>query len=219
MKFLIADDHELFLQGLEFILHKQYPDAEIVLTNSYTGIFEIVAKQKDFDLIITDLAMPGANWLDAISYIHSVCQEVPIIIISAVFDKEILQKTYDVGVSGYVSKAFPNSIILSAINLVLYIPPELLQLNLKNRNLPIHELIADLGAEHKPAKENILTPRQTDVLKCLAEGLSNKQIAYRLGLSEGTVKIHITLLMRALDVNNRMQAVNEARRRGLLKAD
>lgn len=223
MKFLIADDHELFLQGLEFILHKQYPDAEIVLTNSYTGIFEIVAKQKDFDLIITDLAMPGANWLDAISYIHSVCQEVPIIIISAVFDKEILQKTYDVGVSGYVSKAFPNSIILSAINLVLaggmYIPPELLQLNLKNRNLPIHELIADLDAEHKPAKENILTPRQTDVLKCLAEGLSNKQIAYRLGLSEGTVKIHITLLMRALDVNNRMQAVNEARRRGLLKAD
>ena len=223
MKFLIADDHELFLQGLEFILHKQYPDAEIELTNSYTGIFEIVAKQKDFDLIITDLAMPGANWLDAISYIHSVCQEVPIIIISAVFDKEILQKTYDVGVSGYVSKAFPNSIILSAINLVLaggmYIPPELLQLNLKNRNLPIHELIADLGAEHKPAKENILTPRQTDVLKCLAEGLSNKQIAYRLGLSEGTVKIHITLLMRALDVNNRMQAVNEARRRGLLKAD
>lgn len=223
MKFLIADDHELFLQGLEFILHKQYPDAEIVLTNSYTGIFEIVAKQKDFDLIITDLAMPGANWLDAISYIHSVCQEVPIIIISAVFDKEILQKTYDVGVSGYVSKAFPNSIILSAINLVLaggmYIPPELLQLNLKNRNLPIHELIADLGAEHKTAKENILTPRQTDVLKCLAEGLSNKQIAYRLGLSEGTVKIHITLLMRALDVNNRMQAVNEARRRGLLKAD
>lgn len=223
MKFLIADDHELFLQGLEFILHKQYPDAEIVLTNSYTGIFEIVAKQKDFDLIITDLAMPGANWLDAISYIHSVCQEVPIIIISAVFDKEILQKTYDIGVSGYVSKAFPNSIILSAINLVLaggmYIPPELLQLNLKNRNLPIHELIADLGAEHKSAKENILTPRQTDVLKCLAEGLSNKQIAYRLGLSEGTVKIHITLLMRALDVNNRMQAVNEARRRGLLKAD
>lgn len=223
MKFLIADDHELFLQGLEFILHKQYPDSEIVLTNSYTGIFEIIAKQKDFDLIITDLAMPGANWLEAVSRIHSVCQEVPIIIISAVFDPEILQKTYDIGVAGYVSKAFPNSIILSAINLVLaggmYIPPELLQMNLKNRTLPIHELIADLDAGPKPAKENILTPRQTDVVKCLAEGLSNKQIAYRLGLSEGTVKIHITLLMRALEVSNRVQAVNEARRRGLLEAN
>lgn len=222
MKFLIADDHELFLQGLEFILHKQYPEAEILLTNSYTGIFEVLEKQKDFDLIITDLAMPGANWLEAISHVHSLCPEVPIIIISAVFDPEILQKTYDIGVSGYVSKAFPNNIILSAINLVMaggmYIPPELLNLNLKNRKLPIHDLIEDLNESPKSARENkVLTPRQTEVLKCLSEGLSNKQIAYRLGLSEGTVKIHITLLMRALEVSNRMQAVREARHRGLLQ--
>ena len=222
MKFLIADDHELFLQGLEFILHKQYPEAEILLTNSYTGIFEVLEKQKDFELIITDLAMPGANWLEAISRVHSLCPEVPIIIISAVFDPEILQKTYDIGVSGYVSKAFPNNIILSAINLVMaggmYIPPELLNLNLKNRKLPIHDLIEDLNESPKSVRENkVLTPRQTEVFKCLSEGLSNKQIAYRLGLSEGTVKIHITLLMRALEVSNRMQAVREARHRGLLQ--
>ena len=222
MKFLIADDHELFLQGLEFILHKQYPEAEILLTNSYTGIFEVLEKQKDFELIITDLAMPGASWLEAISRVHSLCPEVPIIIISAVFDPEILQKTYDIGVSGYVSKAFPNNIILSAINLVMaggmYIPPELLNLNLKNRKLPIHDLIEDLNESPKSVRENkVLTPRQTEVLKCLSEGLSNKQIAYRLGLSEGTVKIHITLLMRALEVSNRMQAVREARHRGLLQ--
>ncbi len=224
MKFLIADDHELFLQGLEFILHKQYPEAEIVLTNSYTGIFDILAKQKDFDLIVTDLAMPGANWQEAISRIHTLCPEVPVIIISAVFDKEILQKTFDIGVAGYVSKSFPNSIIISAINLVLaggmYIPPELLRVNLQNKTLPIGELIKDLDEKPKSVRENnILTPRQTEVLQCLAEGLSNKQIAYRLGLSEGTVKIHITLLMRALDVSNRLQAVREAQHRGLLKVD
>ena len=84
--------------------------------------------------------------------------------------------------------------------------------------MPIHDLIADLDENPKQTKENkILTPRQTEVVQCLAEGLSNKQIAYRLGLSEGTVKIHITLLMRALEVSNRVQAVNEARRCGLLK--
>ena len=100
----------------------------------------------------------------------------------------------------------------------MYIPPELLQVNLKDNSLPIHELIADLDENPKQTKENkILTPRQTEVVQCLAEGLSNKQIAYRLGLSEGTVKIHITLLMRALEVSNRVQAVNEARRCGLLK--
>ena len=85
MKILIADDHELFLQGLEFVLRKQYPDAEIILAGSYSDIFEIIAKQKDFDLILTDLAMPGAKWLDALTKIHHDCPETPIIIISAVF--------------------------------------------------------------------------------------------------------------------------------------
>jgi len=89
MKFLIADDHELFLQGLEFILRKEYPNAEIVLANSYGGIFDALKKQQDFDLILTDLAMPGANWFEALEKIHQQCPEVPMIIISAVFDKDI----------------------------------------------------------------------------------------------------------------------------------
>lgn len=225
MKFLVADDHELFLQGLKFVLNKEFPDTEIVLTNSYTGIFKILAEQGGFDLIITDLAMPGANWLDAISKIHKSCPEVPIIIISAVFDREILQKTYDIGVAGYVSKSFPNNLIISAINLVLaggmYIPPEILRMSMKSTSEQVRSLIKDLNEAKKTAKETgkILTPRQTEVLQCLAEGLSNKQIAYKLGLSEGTVKIHITLLMRTLDVSNRVSAVREATKRGLLKMD
>ncbi len=221
MRFLIADDHELFLQGLEFILRKQYPDADIVLTNSYTGILDILQKQKNFDLIITDLAMPGGNWLEALKKMHADCPEVPIIIISAVFDKTILQKTFDSGVSGYVSKSFPNSLIISAINLVLaggmYIPPEVLQMGLRSASEPVQNLLKDLQTDTGDSKENhILTPRQTEVLQCLAEGLSNKQIAYKLGLSEGTVKIHITLLMRALDVSNRLAAVREAVKRGII---
>ena len=135
MKILIADDHELFLQGLEFVLQKQYPDAEIVLAGSYSEIFEIIAKRKDFDLILTDLAMPGAKWLDAITKIHQDCADTPIIIISAVFDRSILQKTFDIGVSGYVSKSFSNSLIISAINLVMaggmYVPPEVLQMSMQ----------------------------------------------------------------------------------------
>lgn len=222
MKFLIADDHELFLQGLEFILHKEYSKVEIVPANNYDGIFEILQTQKDFDLIITDLAMPGTNWLEALQKIHALCPETPIIIISAVFDREILQKTFDIGVSGYVSKSFPNSVIIGAINLVLaggmYIPPEVLKMGIQKVPEPMHELISDMDANKMPASNsNVkLTPRQLEVLRCLADGLSNKQIAYQLGLSEGTVKIHITLLMRALEVSNRVMAVKEANRLGLL---
>ena len=118
MKFLIADDHELFLQGLEFVLHKEFPQAEIMLANNYVSVFEVLEKHNDFDLILTDLAMPGANWFEAISKIHNMCSETPVIVISAVFDREILHKTFDLGVAGYLSKSFSNNLIVSAINLV-----------------------------------------------------------------------------------------------------
>lgn len=220
MKFLIADDHELFLQGLEFILHKEYPQTEIMLAKNYTDIFAILDSQKDFDLILTDLAMPGADWLDAIEKIHKICPEVPIVIISAVFEREILQKTYDLGVSGYVSKAFPNSLIIGAINLVLaggvYIPPEILQMSENSPSEKVQKLLKDLS-QPQIKTDKTLTPRQTEVLRCMAEGLSNKQIAYKLNVSEGTVKIHITLLMRTLEVTNRTAAVRKAVQYGLLK--
>ncbi|MBP5215275.1 MAG: response regulator transcription factor [Alphaproteobacteria bacterium] len=221
MKFLIADDHELFLQGLEFILRKEYSDAEIVLAKNYTEIFDILEKNRDFDLILTDLAMPGANWLDAILRMHKMCPEIPIIIISAVFEKEILQKTYDFGVSGYVSKSFPNSLIIGAINLVLaggvYIPPEILQMSTQSSSETVRNMVRDLNKAQVSENKCNLTPRQIDVLYCMAEGLANKQIAYKLGLSEGTVKIHITLLMRNLEVNNRTAAVRKALQLGLIK--
>lgn len=221
MKFLIADDHELFLQGLQFILGQEYPQTEIVTAKSYTDIFAILAEQKDFDLILTDLAMPGDDWLDAVGKIHKMCPEIPIVIISAVFETEILQKTYNLGVSGYVSKAFSKDLIIGAINLVLaggmYVPPEILQMNVKSSFEPVRELVKYLSEPVDTKAEYNITPRQKEVLSCMAEGMSNKQIAYELGLSEGTVKIHITQLMRTLDVSNRTAAVRKAVKAGLLK--
>lgn len=224
MKFLVADDHELFLQGLEFILKKEYPEVELVLAGDYTQILDIIKKQNDFDLLITDLAMPGGNWLVALQKVHSQAPEMPIIVVSAVFDKEILQKTYNIGVSGYVSKSFPNNIIISAINLVLaggmYIPPDLVKLSSQFTTGQLNDLIKGFdNSQKKQTDEKLLTPRQLEVLQCLAGGMSNKQIAYKLGLSEGTVKIHITLLMRALNVTNRVAAVRAGERAGLIKGD
>ena len=224
MKFLVADDHELFLQGLEFILKKEYPEVELVLAGDYTQILDIIKKQNDFDLLITDLAMPGGNWLESLQKVHSQAPEMPIIVVSAVFDKEILQKTYNIGVSGYVSKSFPNNIIISAINLVLaggmYIPPDLVKLSSQFTTGQLNDLIKGFdNSQKKQTDEKLLTPRQLEVLQCLADGMSNKQIAYKLGLSEGTVKIHITLLMRALNVTNRVAAVRAGERAGLIKGD
>ena len=132
-------------------------------------------------------------------------------ILSAVFDREIVQKTMDIGVSGYIPKTSPNAVIMSAVNLVmaggLYIPPELL-------NMPVSEngTVADTVPQ-------ILTPRQIDVIQAVAEGKSNKQIAYALGLSEGTVKLHVTAILKLLNVNNRTGAVREAERLGVIRHD
>ncbi len=222
MKILIADDHELFLKGLEFILQSEYPDADIALAKDYTEIFEQLKKANDFDLIITDLAMPGANWLEALQHMHNLAKDVPIVIISAVFDKEIVRKTIEVGVSGYIPKSSSNAVMLSAINLVkaggVYIPHELLNDATDNKEIAdeFKKLKVMTEASHTSEAKKKLTPRQVDVIKAIARGLSNKMIAYELGLTEGTVKVHVTVILKILGVTNRVAAVMEAVKQGYI---
>ena len=221
MKILIADDHELFLKGLELILEDFDTSANIVKAKSYTDIFKIIEIEQDFDLILTDLAMPGAQWLDALQKIHQKLPETPIIILSAVFDKEIVQKTIDLGAAGYIPKTSSNAVIISAVNLVLsggvYIPAELLQDTLQNDFNMLKEIENMPENKEFSEKVKILTPRQIDVLRLIAKGKSNKQIAFDLGLSEGTVKLHITAILKLLNVYNRTGAVAAATHLGLLE--
>lgn len=214
MKILIADDHELFLKGLELILQDLENNIQLKLAHNYTEVFQILQNETDFDLIVTDLAMPGANWLDALTKIHNLTPEIPIVILSAVFDSEIVQKTIELGASAYLPKTSSNGIILNAMRLVLsggvYIPPELL-----NSSVFIEENILS-QLKNKDSERETLTPRQLDVLKLIAKGCSNKVIAHELGLTEGTVKLHVTALLKALNVYNRTGAVIEASKKGLI---
>ncbi len=221
MKTLIADDHELFLKGLEMILHDHDPEMEIISAKNYTDIFSIIEKDKDFDLILTDLAMPGAKWLDAIQRIHQTLPDTPIIILSAVFDKEIVQKTIEIGAAGYIPKTSSNAVIIGAVTLVLsggvYIPPELLQGTNQNEFDLLKQVENMSPAQDVSEKVKILSPRQIDVIRLISQGKSNKQIAYELGLTEGTVKLHVTAILKILNVYNRTGAVVEATKLGLIK--
>ncbi len=220
MKILVADDHELFLKGLELIL-SDLGDVELDFAHSYTDIFNLIEKEDNYNLILTDLAMPGANWLEAIQKIHDKLPETPIIILSAVFDKEIVQKTIEIGAAGYIPKTSSNAVIISAVKLVLsggaYIPPELLNNSLKNEFDVLKQV--EQIPENKDVRENvkILTPRQIEVINLIAKGCSNKIIAHELGLTEGTVKLHVTAILKILNVYNRTGAVMEATRLGLIK--
>lgn len=223
VKILVADDHELFLKGLELILTNHYPDFVLVTAANYTDIFQIIDKDKNFDLILTDLAMPGANWHDALQKIHQSLPDVPIMILSAVFEKEIIKKSIDIGVSGYLSKSTAHKEIVQAIDIVLsggiFIPKELLE----NENDPNLDLLSEIEntAPLKTGSENIksLSPRQFDVLRLIAKGLSNKQIAFELGITEGTVKLYVTAILKLLNVYNRTSAIIKANEWGILKDD
>jgi DNA-binding NarL/FixJ family response regulator len=225
MKILIADDHELFLKGLQFVLESNFQGVEITAAQNYTQIFECLEKSNDFDLIITDLAMPGANCFDALEEIHRLSPETPIIIISAIFDKDILQRTIEAGVSGYIPKSSSNQLIISAIHLVLaggvYIPHELMDHDMPDNQELNSELgrLRDLSQRSHFRSGKKLSPRQIDVVRCLARGLSNKRIAAELGLTEGTVKVHITVILKSLGVTNRTGAVIEAAKNGYIAND
>ena len=220
MKILIADDHELFLKGLEMILSDYSPEAELFKAKDYTEMFGIIEKQQDFSLILTDLAMPGAQWLEALQKIHDLLPETPIIILSAVFDREIVQKTIDIGAAGYIPKTSSNAVILSAINLVLsggvYIPIELLKEAQEDEFDMLKQVEKVSENQDIKDKVKILSQRQVEVLKLIAKGQSNKQIAYELGLTEGTVKLHVTAILKLLNVYNRTGAVVAATHLGLL---
>jgi len=222
MKFLVADDHELFLRGLELVLSGKYPRAKILTASSYTGLYEVIEKESDFDVILTDLAMPGDVWNNAIQKIHDKLPDTPIIILSAIFDEQIVQKTIEIGVAGYLSKTSSHQEILEALDIVIsggaYLSKDLLESQKINENSATDKLLLKLIDE--PSQENSskhLTPRQLDVLEEAAAGKANKQIAYDLGLTEGTVKLHMTAILKILGVYNRTAAVLEATKLGLIR--
>ena len=137
-----------------------------------------------------------------------------------------MQKTLEIGVSGYIPKSSPNAVILGAINLVLaggvYIPHELLNNDLDNSEITQEfkklKLLSDADETPKEKRKK-LTPRQVDVVRAIARGLSNKVIAYELGLTEGTVKVHVTVILKVLGVTNRTAAVLEAVKQGYIQKD
>ena len=132
----------------------------------------------------------------------------------------MVHKTIELGAAGYISKTASNAVIISAVNLVLsggvYIPPELLKETAPEEFDLLKQVETVPVASRVEDKIKILTPRQIDVLKLIARGKSNKVIAYELGLTEGTVKLHVTAILKLLGVYNRTGAVVEATRLGLI---
>ncbi|MBJ7416980.1 MAG: response regulator transcription factor [Niveispirillum sp.] len=211
MKILIGDDHLLFREGLCRLLTQLDDQASFVEAGTFDDVLSLARDGQDFDLVLLDLQMPGFPGFSGVQEICEAQAGTPVVIVSASEAQADVRAALDAGASGYIPKSSSVKIMLSALNLIfsggIYVPPAAILGDGPGVSGHAAAAAGTAGAANGAAGAPSLTQRQRDVLRCLREGKSNKQIAYELGLSEGTVKIHVTAVMRSLGVRNRTQAV------------
>jgi two-component system, NarL family, nitrate/nitrite response regulator NarL len=210
---LVCDDHAMMRSALAGAVAMVLPDAEIATAADFPAAWAAAALLPS--LILCDLSMPGADPLAGISGVRAAAPDAPLLVVTGSEDDALLLALFDLGIAGFVPKSSSAEIIEMAIRLVLaggrYVPDRVVALA-QNRTLTVAAppfRAADAGISR-------LTDRQIDVLKRLARGESNKEIARALALSPTTVKTHVAAIIAALDTTNRTEAAFRAREMGLI---
>ncbi len=207
MKVMIVDDHALVRQGVAALLERRAGGAAVIQARHSGEALELAATHDDLDAILLDLTMPGMDGIAALREFGKRWPTLPVIVLSASEDPTLARRAFAMGALGYVPKSATADTLVSALELVLrgeaFVPSLLLR---------APEVEEPTAAPHGGR----LTERQTQVLRHLGEGLSNKVIAHRMGVSEKTVKAHVTGVLRAMSADNRLGAVRSARAAGLI---
>jgi len=213
MKILVVDDHEVVREGLAALLKQSSNDTSVLQAKDGNEALNIAQDHHDIDAVLLDLSMAGLSGMPALVEFGKQHPDLPVIVLSSSEDPEDVRRALASGALGYVPKSASPKTLLSALQLVLqgnvYVPPLML-------DETATAISTKSVSEHPSGGGHRLTERQTDVLKLLSTGLSNKEIALKLGLSEKTVKVHVTGIFKALNVVNRMQAASAARQENLI---
>ncbi|MDR2013734.1 MAG: response regulator transcription factor [Rhodanobacter sp.] len=212
MKILVVDDHPIVRRGLVALLSHTGSTADVIEAANAEEAYRLVAAHGDLDIVLLDLMMPGCSGLAALTKFRQTWPQLPVIVLSSSECPDDARAALAQGALGYVPKSASHSALLSAVQLVMqgevYVPPLLLAARPElRRNAP------EAGGRSGPLP---LTERQIEVLKRLSLGQPNKIIADDMGLSEKTVKAHISAIFKALAVVNRTQAANAGRTLGLI---
>lgn len=207
-KIIIADDHPLFRGALRQALAKQFDDNAVSEAGSLKEIIAVIDNEPEIDLILLDLEMPGVNGYSGLMYLRAQFPNIPVAIVSATETPTVIRRCIDFGASGFIPKSVSAETIREGIDKLLggniWTPPDLDLSNVENTETA--DLVSRMAT---------LTPQQIRVLMMLNEGLLNKQIAYELGVSEATVKAHVSAILQKLNVDSRTQAVIAAGKIGI----
>jgi DNA-binding NarL/FixJ family response regulator len=199
-RIIIVDDHPLFRAALRQTLSVagSGEQATVEEAGDMGALGAALEADRDCDLVLLDLAMPGAHGFSGLLLLRAQYPEVPVMIISAVEDPKVMRRTFELGAAGYLPKSVGPADIRAAIDTVLrgevFVPAGV-------------NLEEDDEQSAFMRRLSTLTPQQVRVLMMLSDGLMNKQIAYELSISEATVKAHVSSILQKLDVDSRTQAV------------
>jgi DNA-binding NarL/FixJ family response regulator len=197
---LIADDHPLMVGGLRQAVLAAAPDAEIVVAHDFDSMVAALDASPDTDLVLLDLTMPGVRGFSGLLFLRSARPSTPVIIVSGNEDRAVIRHCMEFGAAGFMPKTHSLDTMRGAIAQVLdggrWTPPDFDPDSAPN------------GQSSAMARRLAsLTQQQIRVLMMLSQGLLNKQIAYELGVSEATVKAHVSAIFQKLGVESRTQAV------------
>jgi len=199
-RLIIADDHPLFRGALREAVTGLFEDMDIAEAGTFNEVVDLLERGGDVDLVLLDLTMPGVRGFSGLMYLRAQYPSVPVIVVSANDDPAAIRRCMEFGASGFIPKTLGVEAMRGAIARILdggvWTPPDV-------------DLTAGSDAETAAlmARMATLTPQQVRVLMMLSEGLLNKQIAYQLGVSEATVKAHVSAILQKLGVESRTQAV------------
>jgi DNA-binding NarL/FixJ family response regulator len=208
MKALLADDHPLMREGVRQVLAQLEPSVEIIDACDYPSLFAQTTLHPELDLALVDLNMPGFVGMQGIGQYRSRFPDIPLVVLSASESAHDIRGALEAGALGYIPKATSTAGMLAALQQVLagniFVPD-----CFGNGQDGLHSVApADFAA----LQHSGMTARQLDVARLLAQGCANKAIGGMLAMTESTVKVHITAILRALGVSNRTAAVLEIRR-------
>ncbi|UVJ42018.1 response regulator transcription factor [Pseudomonas sp. LS1212] len=208
-KILIADDHPLFREAIHNVISDGFPGSEVMETADLDSALELTQQHDDLDLILLDLNMPGMHGLNGLINLRNEAPTIPVVIVSAEQDKQIVLQAITYGAVGFITKSSPRSQMTDAIEQILngnvYLPSDIIRTQKAGSGRRMHE-----APSFPPELLQALTRKQLLVLERMTKGESNKQIAYALEIAETTVKAHVSAILRKLNVHNRVQAILSA---------
>jgi DNA-binding NarL/FixJ family response regulator len=209
MKILVVDDHPLIQQALAEALPQINTGLEVLAAIDRDETMTALARHPDCALVLLDLTLPGAHGLDLLVEMRHAFPHLPIVVLSATHDRATVGAALAAGAQGYIAKTSTPDELLDAVRTVLGGGS-----SVTRDFAPLRPTIAGL-----PSEALGLTHRQADVLRLLIQGKPNKLICRDLSLSEGTVKVHVSAILKALNVRSRAQAIAELTRRGVVIDD